>query len=306
MILISKETDILHRYQNGDFHFTLHTDGTLIRESEVPNPVAAHPSSIDVKITDYCDMGCQYCHESSTRKGLHGDLNVLIQVLDADCFPSGVELAIGGGNPLSHPDLIPFLEQLKVRGFVANITVNQGHVACSRNLLDQIIRADLVKGIGVSIINDNLSGLHHITGIAKHLVYHVIAGVHHPNIVSKLTDFHSANILVLGYKKFGFGASFMNDQTQYLIGKWRTALLSMLGKFNLSFDNLAIEQLGVERILTREAWDKLYMGDDFTTTMYIDAVRQEFAPTSRSDKRKSFNNVTLLNFFEGRDERVNL
>ena len=40
------------------------------------------------------------------------------------------------------------------------------------------------------------------------------------------------------------------------------------------------------------------MGDDFTFTMYVDGVKQEFAPTSRSSNRESFNNYTLLQYFK--------
>lgn len=36
-------------------------------------------------------------------------------------------------------------------------------------------------------------------------------------------------------------------------------------------------------------------------TMYIDAVKQEFAPTSRSKFRKSFSEYTLEEFFELRN-----
>lgn len=64
---ISKETNeanmtkILNKYINGDYTFTIYSDGTLVRETDVENPKVIHPSSIDVKVTDYCDMGCAYC-----------------------------------------------------------------------------------------------------------------------------------------------------------------------------------------------------------------------------------------------------
>lgn len=74
-----------------------------------------------------------------------------------------------------------------------------------------------------------------------------------------------------------------------------------LNKAVLSFDNLGIEQLNVKRFFTESGWNKFYMGDDFCFTMYIDAVKQEFAPTSRSKFRKSFSEYTLEEFFELRN-----
>lgn len=55
------------KYQNGNTTVIIMNDGTKIREYENA-PEILHPESIDVKITDYCDMGCAYCHESSTKK----------------------------------------------------------------------------------------------------------------------------------------------------------------------------------------------------------------------------------------------
>ena len=113
-------------YVNGSFLFSIDEDGTLVRDSMDELGIIDFPSSIDVKITNYCDMGCQYCHESSTVEGLHGDLDVLADALKA--LPKYVEIAIGGGNPLSHPNLIDFLEVMKKRGIICNLTVNQGHI----------------------------------------------------------------------------------------------------------------------------------------------------------------------------------
>lgn len=61
---------IINTYKNGNTSVTLYNDGTKVREYEgTPNIV--HPESIDVKITNYCDLGCAYCHESSTTEGKH-------------------------------------------------------------------------------------------------------------------------------------------------------------------------------------------------------------------------------------------
>ena len=72
----------------------------------------------------------------------------------------------------------------------------------------------------------------------------------------------------------------------------------------VSFDNLAIEQLDVKRLFTNKGWDKFYMGDDFCSTMYIDAIKQNYAPTSRSSDRRSFDQYTLLEYFN--TERNNI
>lgn len=290
------------QYQNGNTTVTIFEDGTKIREFN-ESPKAEHPESIDVKISDYCDMGCKYCHESSTTNGKHADLNVLLETLSV--LPAGVELAIGGGNPLAHPQLLWFLSELKVKGLIANITVNQGHLKPYQELLSLLIIEDLVKGVGISITNNNFKYIHPLLELSDNIVYHMIAGVNETSQIDKLIQLnqeHSkeAKILVLGYKVFGFGVEFFNQEINANVKHWRKQLPNYIGKCTLSFDNLAIEQLKVKRLFTVEGWNKFYMGDDFTFTMYIDAVKQEFAPTSRSPKeqRVSFERTSLLQFFQ--------
>jgi hypothetical protein len=282
------------KYQNGNTTVTIMNDGTKIREYENTAEVL-HPESIDVKITDYCDMGCAYCHESSTTKGVHADLDKLLEVISE--LPAGVELAIGGGNPLSHPHLIEFLQALKAKGIIANLTVNQGHLKTFQDMIIYLIKDELVKGVGISITSNNFNYIKPLLEITDNIVYHIIAGVNKVEVVEKLIELGKCKVLVLGYKLFGFGVKYHSKEVDSELKRWYKNLPTFLGKCTLSFDNLAIEQLKVKRLFTHEGWNKFYMGDDFCFTMYIDAVKQEYAPTSRSKNRKSFTEYSLTNYF---------
>ncbi|MGL4619659.1 MAG: radical SAM protein [Chroococcidiopsis sp.] len=285
-------------YVNGGYSVTLSEGGTKTRTRIDHSKPPAHPESIDVKITDYCNKGCPYCHESSTVAGIHGDLDALIGILSV--LPRGVELAIGGGNPLSHPGLLDFLAKAKAMGFICNITVNQAHVFGRHpNSIADLVEKSLVYGVGISITDvTHLYRLQPFLTATPHVVFHVIAGIHNPDIIENLARLSpDSAILVLGYKQFGFGESYFSSWTEQLLSEWKLALPKYLGRYLLSFDNLAIEQLAVERLLTREAWSRLYMGDDFQFTMYIDAVKQEYAPTSRSVDRVAFAECGLIDYF---------
>ena len=286
--------DKIAEYQNGNTTVTILRDGTKIREYE-NIPVISHPESIDVKITDYCDMGCAYCHESSTTAGIHADLTKLLDIISE--LPAGVELAIGGGNPLSHPNLVEFLQTLKSKGIIANLTINQGHLKSYNDLIIFLIKEDLVKGLGISITNNNFTYIKPLLKLTNNIVYHLIAGVNKIEVIDKLIELGNCKVLILGYKLFGFGITYHNEEVNTELKNWYKCLPNYIGKCTLSFDNLAIEQLRVKRLFTIDGWNKFYMGDDFCFTMYIDAVKQEYAPTSRSKDRKSFNEYTLLNYF---------
>ena len=286
---------IINKYSNGNTDVTIFEDGTKIREYEnIPNIV--HPESIDVKITNYCDMGCSYCHESSTIAGKHANLTELLEVLSE--LPAGIELAIGGGNPLSHPGLVDFLRDLRVKGFIANLTVNQGHLKRYQNLLTFLIKNSLIKGLGISIVSNNFKYVKPLLKLTDNIVYHVIAGVNSVEILDSLIELGKCKVLILGYKKFGMGVSYHSSIVDEKINRWYMYLPKYIGSTILSFDNLAIEQLNIKRLFTNEGWNTFYMGDDFTFTMYIDAVKQEYAPTSRSNDRVSFKKATLLKYFK--------
>jgi len=282
-------------YKNGDYTFTMYSDGTLIRETDSVNPNVVHPSSIDVKITNYCNNRCKYCHEMSTTNGQHADLDKLLQIIRE--LPSGVELAIGGGNPLSHPNLIDFLIELKKRGIIANITVNQNHLYQYNDLITYLIKDELIYGLGISITNDNFNNIKPLLEITDNIVFHLIAGINKIEIIDKLLELKKCKILILGYKTFGFGVNYFNETIDIELKRWGKLLRKYINKCTISFDNLAIEQLNVRKLFTTEGWNMFYMGDDFCFTMYIDAVEQKYAPTSRSSNRKSFDEISLINYF---------
>ena len=63
-------------------------------------------------------------------------------------------------------------------------------------------------------------------------------------------------------------------------------LPSLLNKFKcISFDNLALEQLEIKKLISKQAWESMYMGDDGEASMYIDLVERKFARSSTSEVR---------------------
>ena len=274
-------------YKNGNFTTKIFSDGTKVRETEDNEFIPAFAENMDIKITNCCDMGCKFCHEGSTIDGKHGD------ILNAKCIETlhpYQEVALGGGDVTSHPDLIPFLHKLKERKVIANITVNQKHFEEKQDLIKQLVDKKLVYGIGVSLVNPTDS---FISLIKKYpnAVIHVINGVVTERDIEKLAD-NNLKMLILDYKQLRRGSGYFVENYQWvnIHQRWLTENLShIIDKFNtVSFDNLAIEQLDVQRLLSKEEWDEFYMGDDGTMTYYIDMVEQKFAKSSTAPFEKRY------------------
>lgn len=277
--------NLLGEYTNGNYITKIFSDGTKIRENDLDNLTPSFPENVDLKITDYCDRGCLFCHENSTTKGIHGDI---LNQKFIDSIQPFTELALGGGNPLDHPDLVEFLKKLKSKNVIANITVNQKHFIDSKPYIDFLISEKLIYGLGVSVteVTDELISL---LKENNNIVIHVIYGVIEPEEFKKLYD-NGLKVLILGYKIFRRGEIWLSRKEEEFSvnSKW---LFNELGEATkhfkvVSFDNLAIKQLEVKRLMSESDWSNFYMGDDGKYTMYIDMVKKEFASSSTSTNRQ--------------------
>lgn len=277
---------LLGRYKNGNFVTTILNDGTKIRETKDDEFIPSFAENMDIKICNYCDMGCKFCHEGSTINGKFG--NILNEKF-IDTLHPYQEVAIGGGDATSHPDLIPFLKKLKEQKVIANMTVNQIHFEKKHELIKKLVDEKLIYGLGVSLVNPTK---HFIELIKQYpnAVIHVINGVLKPSDIKALEN-NDLKMLILGYKHLRRGNEYFEEEQKYIEVKQQWLyenLEDIIQKFNVvSFDNLAIEQLNVKRLLTQKEWDEFYMGDDGKVTYYVDMVERKFAQSSTApfDKR---------------------
>lgn len=307
---------ILGQYQNGNYSVTILSDGTKIRENNLDFFDAEFPESMDIKITNVCDMGCPMCHEDSRPDGKHGDI---LNLPFLDSLHEFTELAIGGGNPLSHPDFIPFLHLLKERKLIANVTVNEVHFMKNIPLLLELAEQGLIYGLGVSYTGGDRENTYRFADeVSKfpNAVIHIINGIVSMEQISWLSERNRGlKILILGYKDFRRGADHhvkvgqivdnkMKDMYEYLPKIIENAWFKAV-----SFDNLAISQLDVKRLMSEEDWEVFYMGDDgrdgelSSASMYVDAVVGQFAKNSCSTERFSVtdNIIEMFQFLKTKE-----
>lgn len=278
---------ILGSYKNNDYTCTMFSDGTKIRWNDKDSFNPIKPESIDLKITNKCNMACNMCHENSTPDGEHGDI-LNLPFIDT-MFPYS-EIAIGGGNPLTHPDLIEFLERLKERKIIASMTVNQMHFMQNIDLLKELTDNKLIYGLGISYIGGRHSNCIEAIKQFPNAVIHVINGIVHMDSLEALAN-NDLKILILGYKDFRRGKTLYDEcgsQIDYLKSQFYDMLPKIVndGWFKcISFDNLAIKQLEPKRLMSDKDYKSFFMGMDGEYTMYVDSVNRQFAKSSVSTER---------------------
>lgn len=278
--------ELLGRYRNGNYVTTILSDGTRIRETNDNEFIPDHAENMDIKITNCCSMSCPFCHEGSTPDGKHGD--ILNEKFIETLHPFQ-ECAIGGGNILEHPDLIPFLEKLKEKKVIANITVNQIHFEKEQELIKKLVDERLIYGLGVSLVKPTDKFINLIKQYPNAVV-HVINGVLTESDVKAMEN-NNLKMLILGYKHLRRGNEYFEHERERIEvnQNWLYENLDdITGKFKVvSFDNLAIDQLNVKRLMSDKEWDEFYQGDDGSSTYFIDMVERKFARSSTTpfDKR---------------------
>lgn len=281
--------ELLGKYMNGNVRTSIYSDGTKERFTMDDEFKPEFAENMDIKICNRCSAGCPQCHEGSTPDGKLGDI---MNEKFIDTLHPFQECAIGGGNVLEHPDLIPFLHKLKDKKVITNITLNQIHFEKNLELVKSFVDQKLIYGLGVSLVNPTDEFINKIKEFPN-AVIHVINGIFTEHDYDALNE-HGLKILILGYKILRRGEEYYKNNVESIVANQQWLydnLPKMLDNFEvLSFDNLAIEQLEIEKRwceFSDESWDEFYAGDDGTNTYFIDMVERKFARSSTApfDKR---------------------
>lgn len=285
-------------YENGNTEVFLNTvDGTKLRYTDGDGFDETFPESMDIKITNSCDMGCPWCHENSVPNGRHGDITQHF----IDTLHPYQEIAVGGGNVLEHPQLEEFLTHLKRISCIPSVTLNQRHFLDNVDYVHSLYDRKLVYGIGVSLTEPS----ERLVAAMKELptsVLHTIAGILTDDDVKRLGG-NDLKVLVLGYKDVRRGKAYHAGEHGKDVDRnmrWLSDNLDELfDNFKVvSFDNLALTQLPVREHLGEETWKRFYMGDDGDHTFYIDMVEKQYAMSSTSMERFDIGDKSVDEMFQ--------
>ena len=268
-----------------------------IDDTEAENYVkSTTPELVDVKITDYCPFGCEFCYQGSTKKGIHAEhdkiANLAYQLQTLDVF----EVALGGGEPTMHPQFRNVIKTFANFNIVPNFTTFSRSWIKDDKLIDTIRKH--VGGIGVSI--HNLKDLTKLKDIAEAVNGDrdnfgsfwtkgvQITGQHvlgtHPigETLDIITGFWKAKvpILLLGFKNTNFGYDFCDHDLTGLDVALKLAIDNSKDRFyQLSVDTAVLDQhpslvktLGVSEALTTSP--------EGAFSMYVDMVKGRMAKSS--------------------------
>lgn len=283
--------------------------GNKIRWSPEPYEKSSAPELVDLKITQFCGYGCDFCYQGSTKEGQHAPLERIKAILGELAAMQVFEVAIGGGEPCHHPDFAEIARHALKLGINFNFTAygldwikNQDLKAVfeDKTLWPRFGRATAV-GVGLSIHNEKdvmkavrakealrmewgSPAMHRINLIAQT----VIGVTSHTNMLGTLYACADAGVplLLLGYKPVGRGADYTPAPKN--IGDVRDLLIharnlvqddDLYRNFHLSVDTAFLDSYG-ELLNALEVPHILRTSPEGAFSMYIDAVEDTVAPSS--------------------------
>lgn len=98
--------------------------GKTLHDDPIWAPV---PELADISISNHCSKGCSYCYRKSVKNNEFMPLEQYERVLDALNHPkygNVFQVALGGGEPLEHPQFVQIIEATLKREIVPNFTTN--------------------------------------------------------------------------------------------------------------------------------------------------------------------------------------
>jgi hypothetical protein len=244
------------------------------------------PELVDIKITDQCNRGCEYCYQNSTPQGKHcnerefGDLLYTLDRLQV------FEVVLGGGEPTLHPNFAKMLARCHYSHIVPNFTTHTAKWFSNTDIMDAVM-----KYVGsVAFSCDSLDDAYGLSAALKgypkvaekstvQFVIGVIPPLRFETCVKNLEEAGISRFSLVGYKPVGrapqkpkFAATASGIK----------ALVKAMGWRVIAVDTALLKEFpGLKQEKTCEDREGL-------NSMYIDMVKGEMRESSYTGEPVKF------------------
>lgn len=264
------------------------------------NWLSSVPELVDLKITNYCSSDCSFCYQGSTEQGKHADYNRICRIIYMLAKNQVFEVAIGGGEPTTHPKFTRILDYCRTFGVVPNFTTKNTGWLKNQRFRDHVF--NVVGAVAFSIENEhelkNLQENLSLYGIpSEKIQIQVIDTLLSEQSLEQILRICSENyyqVTILGFKDVGRGKLFSgfhfnNYDPIDLIMKLREEDVYVKVGVDTAFVNKHEDKL--KNIVD----DVYYSKTEGTHSCYIDAVEMLIGKSSYNCDLKPFSRETFLN-----------
>jgi len=300
------------QYKYDDFFYTSRKLPSKIRFKGINNEIpkfGLYPDLVDYKVTNACLKNCQWCYQDSVPNGKHADINLIKQTFPKLRDMGVFEIAIGGGEPTSHPQFIEILESAKAVGITPNFSTQStdwlkkkklvkaiskhcGAVAFSTQKAQEAYK--WYESCAESLVNFDCS-IHYILGaepienfrkFINELCFYIKS-------IKDDAPKNPINVILLKWKECGRAG-----KQPYSIAGWWDIVREFRETRN-SYVSIGVDSFLVDDVEAHlpEINKTLYNADDGYFSFYLDAVDQYIGKHSSMSKKDMihFDDVNLIN-----------
>ena len=281
--------------KEGDWWVLFNWDtGAKIRLSFADDPApykrSAYPELVDLKITNYCTGGCVWCYQDSHVRGTHADYSDLYCWIASLAKLGVFEIALGGGEPMDHPNFATLVREIREYGIVPSFTTHKidwlgipkqvmqiipyiGRFACSVTHPNNVMQ--LAAALVLSGVPSYKASVQHVVGtVGAWRFYEILRAAAECNL----------NITLLGYKRVGRGQAYLPDDDA---ARWLEIVQRVKREcpaLTVSIDTELARQYQ-DQLKDAGVSDILYTTQEGKFSMYIDAVGLQVGPSSYDPDR---------------------
>lgn len=246
------------------------------------------PELVDLKITDWCDKECRWCYQGSTAKGNHADFGTIKEIIKQLKDLQVFEVALGGGEPTTHPDFIEILRECRRNFIVPNFTTKSlDWIKDASEIYAQIgsFAYSVSSALEAQQAADTIPHLEW----PKRYSFNCALGTTSENELRKIFEIalrHGINVNILGYKESGRGQEFRPHKNNDWFADYISIHNKMYGSCTASE---IIEGIGIDTLIAQQFVDvfkqhnipeELYDLNEGKFSFYLDAVAGKIGPSS--------------------------
>lgn len=270
------------------------TPGQALRPLEGEAPKSGLPELVDVKITDFCDIGCGYCYQGSTEKGAHARFEDLERVAARLAAAQVFEVALGGGETTRHPRFVEVLELFASYGVTPNFTTRDLSFLKDPDLRARALRVSPSFAVSVSSSKEAQAALDvwEQTGGSKWsrpMSFQYVMGSGSDEEFDALLALafkERARVTLLGYKDVGRGSKWReikarDERVWRQQTRWIEAVAAASpGQAQLVSIDTALARESAQAMAKAGVSRALWHESEGLVSMYVDAVAMTMSPSS--------------------------
>lgn len=266
---------------------------------------ASKPELVDIKIISTCRNAQQrypadcarFCYQSSTANGKHVSLDDFKNIVNILEDYGVMEVALGGGEPFDHPDIINILQACKDRDIIPNITTR------NYDWLDDEKKANQVFSM-VGQVAFSVSSKTDILQVAffrnKYHRYHSKFVCQYVCETQSRHSFESVidtaksldiRLIFLGFKEVGNGIKFKTHDYNKAYADYNVVEVLHKMKYNWYGVDTTFIQKYEDSLKKLNVSPTLYYCEEGAFSFYIDAVENTISKSSYDSETFSLNGI---------------